>query len=139
MKLVYADASYWIALLHPKDKLHNLAKRESKTLKEARIVTSEMILSEVLNSLAKYGKNIRNAAVQFIHKINKNPNVDIVPQTSLQFQKAVDYYSKRNDKQWGLTDCASFIIMEEKGIKEVLTSDHHFKQAGFKILIPGNN
>lgn len=39
------------------------------------------------------------------------------------------------DKEWGLTDCISFIIMKEFGIKKALTTDEHFLQNGFKALL----
>jgi len=34
-----------------------------------------------------------------------------------------------------LTDCISFVVMEESGITEALTGDHHFEQAGFVTLL----
>jgi predicted nucleic acid-binding protein len=35
------------------------------------------------------------------------------------------------DKEWGLTDCISFVMMQERGLTTVLTVDKHFEQAGF--------
>jgi predicted nucleic acid-binding protein len=51
------------------------------------------------------------------------------------FREAVERYNQRPDKSWGLTDCASFLIMEERGISEALTHDEHFVQAGFAALL----
>jgi len=39
-----------------------------------------------------------------------------------------------SDKEWGLVDCLSFVIMRERGITEALTPDRHFTRAGFKAL-----
>jgi predicted nucleic acid-binding protein len=44
-------------------------------------------------------------------------------------------YIARTDKDWSLTDCISFSIMENRGITDALTADHHFQQAGFKTLM----
>ncbi|MDP2895063.1 MAG: PIN domain-containing protein [bacterium] len=135
MKRVFADACYWIALLNPKDRLHEAAERVSRDLGPCRIVTSEMVLVELLNGLGRYGDDKRELGVRTVRRLDSDPNVEVVPQTSLQFRSAVERYASRLDKEWGATDCASFLLMEEKGMSEVLTADHHFKQAGFTILM----
>lgn len=135
MKRVFADACYWIALLNPKDGLHEVAKRVSRELGPCRIVTSEMVLVELLNGLGRFGNDKRKVAAEAVKRLEGNPNVEIVPQTSLQFRSAVERYASRLDKEWGATDCASFLLMEEKAMSEALTVDHHFKQAGFTILM----
>ncbi len=61
--------------------------------------------------------------------------VEVVPPTHEQFQRALDRYEMRPDKDWSLTDCLSFLLMEERGIADALTADHHFEQAGFRALM----
>jgi hypothetical protein len=51
---------------------------------------------------------------------------------------ALDYFARYADKSWGLVDCASFVVMQQRGITEAFTSDRHFEQAGFACLLPGN-
>jgi len=135
MKIVFADTGYWIALLNRRDQLHPKALAVSRGLGEARIMTSEMVLVEVLNGLAKEGAQVRGAAVSLVTQQRANPNMAIVPQTSAQFQRAVTLYQQREDKHWTLTDCASILIMQDVGITEVLSHDRHFVQAGFKALL----
>lgn len=135
MKTVFADACYWIALLNPKDQLHVRAREVSRDLGPCRIVTSEMVLAEVLNGLSGFGNAVRRSAVETIRRLESNPNVEIAPQTSIQFRSAAEHYSSRPDKEWSVTDCASFLAMESKGLSEALTHDHHFKQAGFVTLL----
>lgn len=64
-----------------------------------------------------------------------DPNSEIVPMTSSAFWQALERYRRRADKTWGLTDCASLLIMEEKGITDALSADRDFQQAGFKALL----
>jgi predicted nucleic acid-binding protein len=135
MKNVFADADYWIALLNPRDQLHVKARSVSMGLRELRIITSEMVLTEVLAGLASKGAALRQAAVKLVEQLQSNANLNIVPQTSIQFQKALELYRDHQDKNWSLTDCASVLVMEEQGISEALSYDRHFRQAGFIPLL----
>jgi predicted nucleic acid-binding protein len=135
MQSVFADADYWVAVFNPREELHAIATRVTQSLQSVHIVTSEMVLVEVLNFFHKGGDALRAFAVGAVEKIVKDPNVTVVPQTRDQFRRALQRFKDRPDKKWSLTDCASFLIMEERGIKEALTHDHHFQQAGFLALL----
>ena len=135
MTRVFADTGYWIALLNPNDGLHAKASHVSAILGRARIVTSEMVLAEVLNAFARKGEELRIATCSLVDQIRSNPNAEIVPMTSLGFREALERYRRRADKTWGLTDCTSFLIMELKGITDALSGDRDFQQAGFNALL----
>lgn len=135
MKTVFADTGYWAALLNPKDQLHEKAGQVSKALGKFRILTSEMVLDELLAALSKVP--LRSFAIRGVEAIRSNPNVEVVPQTSLQFVSAFDSYRSMNDKEWSLTDCASFVLMRERDLTEALAHDLHFEQAGFVALLRG--
>lgn len=135
MKSIFADAGYFIALLNPKDDLHAKAKSVSATLEQPRLITSEMVLAEVLAFYADKGPVLREAAANSASQLCSNPNVTVVPQTSLQFRAALGLYRARSDKDWSLVDCASVLIMQSENLAEALTHDHHFEQAGFKALL----
>ena len=135
MNAVFADAGYWIALLNPRDQLHTKAITVSNTLQGRSIVTSQMVLTEFLNHYAALGQPFRQRAVQVGRSLQDDPDIDIVPQTEAQFTAALTLYAQRSDKEWGATDCASFLIMQERGITEALAYDDHFYQAGFIPLL----
>ena len=67
--------------------------------------------------------------------IYNNANIEVVPQTSGQFREAASRYADRLDQRWGVTDCASFLLMEQRGITEALAYDRDFQQAGFAALL----
>ena len=50
---------------------------------------------------------------------------------------ALQLFQARADKEWGLTDCVSFVVMQERAITDALTADAHFQQAGFRSLLLG--
>jgi predicted nucleic acid-binding protein len=135
VKTVFADTGYWAALLNPKDQLHAKAGEVSSGLGKVRILTTEMVLDELLAALSKIP--LRPYAIRGVEAIRSNPNVEVVPQTSLQFVSAFDSYRSVSDKEWSLTDCASFVLMRERGLTEALAHDHHFEQAGFIALLRG--
>lgn len=135
MTVVFADANYWIALLNPRDSLHSKASTVSTFLRRTRIVTSEMVLIELLNDFSGRGKKLRRTAVDLVEDLRRDPQVVIVPQSSDQFQHALLLYAERSDKTWGITDCSSFQIMDLRGLTRALTHDRDFEQAGYQALL----
>jgi predicted nucleic acid-binding protein len=133
MRTVFADTGYWKALLNPRDELHGVALEISSDLREVRILTTEMVLDELLSGLAK--PPTRSSVIRGVKSILTNPNVEVVPQTAIQFREAFSLYTSRADKDWSLTDCASFNLMHERGITESLAYDDDFEQAGFSALL----
>jgi predicted nucleic acid-binding protein len=138
MKSIFADTGYWIALLNPLDQLHARSKAVSNQLGRVRIVTSEMVLTEVLNGFAEKGAALRTAAVSLVRELQDNPNVVISPQTSMLFRDALVLYDNRRDKSWSLTDCASILISQSEQITDALSYDEHFQQAGLNPLLRDN-
>lgn len=135
MRFIFADTGYWVALLNSRDNLHTKAVKLSKDIQPAHIVTSEMVLTEVLNDFSKRGDHLRLETVNFIESLRKHPNTTIIPQTSEQFQDALGLYKQRLDKAWSHTDCVSFLIMKEHVISDALAYDKHFLQAGYAALM----
>lgn len=137
MNEVFADAGYWIALFHPRDRLHAKAIAVSQSISGQRIITSHAVLTEFLNYSAGLGALFRQKAVQVVESLQQSSEVEIVAQTAPQFEAALILYSERSDKKWGLTDCNSFLIMHQRNITEALAHDEHFAQAGFIPLLRG--
>lgn len=126
---------YRLLALLTKDDLHNKAKRLTTELSDRQIVTSEMIFTEVLNSLSKQKEHTHQKASKLIQKARPSLGIIVISQTSELFENALELYIDRLDKAWSLTDCASFWIMQQRGIQEALAYDKHFEQAGFAALL----
>lgn len=133
MKVVFADTGYWVAVLNPKDDWNAKATAASRALGKARLITTEMVLAELLAALSK--TPVRPMVVRGVDAIRSDPNIEVVPQTSIQFIEALHSYRRMTDKEWSLTDCASFSLMKERGLTDALAHDHHFEQAGFVALL----
>ncbi len=137
MNAVFADAGYWIALFNPHDRLHDIATAVSRSLQNRSIVTSQLVLMEFLY-YASLGRVFRQRAVEVVRNLQQYPNVEIVPLSNEQFEAALTMYAQRQDKTWGLIDCASFLVMQQRRITEALAYDDHFRQAGFIPLLREN-
>ena len=132
---VFADTGYWIAMHNTEDEWHQRAREAVASLVNKRIVTSEMVLVEFLNFCSRRGAASRRLAAITVQQLWDNPSIKVIPQDSSQLKAAVQRYANRLDQRWSVTDCASFLIMEERGIAEALAYDIDFVQAGFRALL----
>ena len=132
---VFLDTAYAIALSSPNDLFHQRAVQLAGELKSAgtRLVTTRAILLEIGNALSK--QRYRRAAVILLDSLEIDPQVEIIALSEQLYARASRLYRERPDKEWALTDCVSFVVMEERGINEALTTDEHFQQAGFQALM----
>ncbi len=132
---VFIDTAYIYALINPHDQWHEKAVNWRLKIKteERSLLTTEFVLIEIADGLSAV--KFRRAAVQTISILRNNPLVKIIPAASGLFLQALKLYEQRPDKNWGLTDCTSFVVMTENNITEALTTDDHFRQAGFTALL----
>jgi predicted nucleic acid-binding protein len=132
MNEVFADTFYFLALLNRHDEHHAEAVRAAGDL-QSRLVTTHWILAEVADALSEPRLRVRVA--HFIRGTLENQAIVVVSDPLSWFESGLLLYQQRADKSWSLTDCISFAVMEARGIRQALTADHHFTQAGFVALL----
>jgi predicted nucleic acid-binding protein len=132
MTIVFAGTSFFVAFLSSTDQ-HHVAADEYFAHYEGKFFTTQWVLTETANYFASSSK--RAAAGQFIQKLDGDLRFSIAPADAKSFSEGLLLYNQRPDKEWSLTDCLSFLIMRRGQISHALTADHHFKQAGFEILL----
>ncbi len=96
-------------------------------------MTTRAVVLEIGNALSK--QRFRRGAVELLAAIEGDPKIEIVPLSEELCARAGELYRRHTDKEWGLTDCVSFVVMRDQGISEALSTDHHFEQAGFRPLL----
>ena len=133
MKPVFVDTSFYIAIVNPRDALHSLADEIAKS-KHRDMLTTEYVLVEVGNWLCN--SDNRQVAVELIRSCLDDPRTLVIPGSRKVFLQGLDLYARRQDKKWSLTDCISFEVMQWNKIEEVFSTDRHFRQAGFQLLMP---
>lgn len=132
MKVVFADTVYFLALLNTADQFHRQARALSMS-PPGLLLTTEFVLVEVGDALSRPENRGRFARV--VQLLQTQTDVEVVPASSDLFRQGCDLHAQRPDKEWSLTDCISFVVMRERCIGEALTSDHHFQQAGYQLLM----
>lgn len=135
MSRYFVDAVHLIALLNPKDQWHTKAVELDATTADHTLVTTEDILAELLNFYSGHGEFMRNTASEFARQILLDVRVEIASRNNTTFLEALELYESRPDKGYSLTDCVSMNVCRELGIVEILSSDKHFAQEGFTILL----
>ena len=129
---VFIDTVFVIALINENDQHHQKALTSSNSLKNHTFVTTDAVLLEVGNALAK---NYKQEAIEVIQNFEASDDTEIIHLTPSIFRKAFEIYKSYQDKTWGLVDCISFTVMQDFGITDALTADKHFGQFGFNILM----
>jgi uncharacterized protein len=135
MTEVFLDTSFAIALSSVTDRNHVRAVQLANQIEtnKTRLVTTQAILLEIGNALSK--QRYRLAAIQLLESLKTDPSVEVILLTNSLYGLAFNLFKQREDKEWGLVDCISFIVMQDRGITDALTADTHFQQAGFRALL----
>jgi uncharacterized protein len=130
---LFLDTAFIQALLNPRDDYHNHAKHLFPRIRSAAEVwITEAIFAEVGNALSALN---RSGAVQFIQQCYRTDNIKVVSVDTALLMQALALYQARADKTWGLTDCISFVVMQQQDLTDAVTGDRHFVQAGFRALM----
>lgn len=135
---LFLDASYAIALASRTDEHHERAVQLAARIDAdgTGLVTTRAVVFEIGNTLAR--QRFRYAGVELLRALEADPTIEVVPLAEELARRAAELYVARVDKEWGLTDCASFVVMTDRGLTDALTADDHFRQAGFRALLLEN-
>jgi predicted nucleic acid-binding protein len=132
MNRVLADTFFFLALVNPRDQAHARALAFT-TAFQGQMITTAWVLTEFADAMSAPAN--RSEFVATLKDIQANPQMRILPPDPTLFDEGIQLYTNRPDKEWSLTDCISFVVMQREGITEALTGDHHFEQAGFVALL----
>ncbi len=132
MNRVFADTSYYIALMGEHDRHHAGAVAHARAF-YGEIVTTDFVLIEVGNWLSRPAD--RPVFLRLLETLAADSQTTVMPATRDLLDAGRSLFAHRMDKDWSLTDCISFAVMSQQGLAEALTADHHFEQAGFAALL----
>lgn len=135
MNELFLDTSFSIGLVSPRDQIHEKAIAWSEKIEHSKIpiITTQPVLLEIGNALSKSA--FRQIGIGLLDNFENDSNTTVLSLTDNLYNEAFKLFRSRHDKEWGLVDCVSFVVMTERNIKLALTADEHFVQAGFRALL----
>ena len=135
MKPVFVDTSALIAIGNKRDAFHSQAVKIRTELKQSRrnFVITDAVLLEFGNAFSVV--NFRSVAVKMIKAVRDSKKWKCVSTDDTLMERGFYKFKQAKDKEWGLVDCISMVVSKDNGITEIFTTDHHFEQAGFRILL----
>ena len=133
----FIDTSGFYSLLVRRDRMH---VRAAESMAKAaavrgRFVTTDYVIDETVTLLRARGHG--ELVAPLFEVVDASAAMRVEWTTSERFDEARTFCLRHADKDWSFTDCVSFVVMQSLGLREALTSDHHFRQAGFRILLDG--
>jgi predicted nucleic acid-binding protein len=130
--MIFVDTGYLLAVLNPRDELFERAQLWAASVHEP-LITTEYVVWEMVNSLSAPVDRAKSHAA--VAEIRSSRSWELVYATPELLSEGLLLHERRVDKHWSLTDCISFLLMEQRGLRLALAFDHHFEQAGFEALL----
>ncbi len=132
---IFIDTSGLVAALAEKDERHAgaVACIERARGTRQRFITTDYILDETVSVLQS--RNVAHYIAPLFERIFAAQLCRVEWMDQDGFHSVKNFLLRHSDKGWSFTDCFSFVVMKQRGITEALSSDRHFKQAGFKPLL----
>jgi hypothetical protein len=130
------DTSGFYALLVARDTGHLRAKSRVEQMQQAglRACTTDYVVDETATLLKARGLRHLNQA--FFTMLDQSEALVFYYIHEERFRKSRRYFERYADHDYSFTDCTSFVLMQEIGIRQALTKDNHFGEAGFDVLLP---
>ena len=135
MTFVFVDAASLIAIGDKRDRFHQqaLAINEELIKSKVKFLTTDAVVLEIAGYFSQSKR--RSTAVALIETIKHSRKWKCIAVDETLMNRGLDRYRNMADKDWSLVDCISMLVAKDYGIADIFTTDHHFEQAGFVILL----
>jgi hypothetical protein len=132
---VFLDTSGLIAAANTDDEWHSsvLSVWQGLIAGDYELITTTLVLIELGDGLSRV--HLRRLAIELYDRIRISNEIHVVQVTAEIETLAWQMFRQHSDKEWSVTDCASFAVMRQRAIRLALTTDRHFDQAGFERLV----
>ncbi|HOB73186.1 MAG TPA: hypothetical protein PKG54_01545 [Phycisphaerae bacterium] len=132
MRITFLDSSFFLALVHKDDPLHERAEAWQRVLR-GEFLTTEYVLQQTADALCE--ESLRELALEIVWLMRADPGVGVVPASTALLEEGLRLLQEQKGTDWSLTECTSFAAMRYAGLRDALTTSRHFEQAGFRSLL----
>jgi predicted nucleic acid-binding protein len=134
---LFVDTSGWLAYINGDDPFYSssLAHVVARTSRNHTLVTTSAVMSELVTLMTSRLRRSRKQLLETIDLLKADPLLELLFVEKTTDDAAWDLLRQRLDKEWSHVDAIRFVIMQQHGLTEALTTDHHFEQAGFVRLL----
>jgi uncharacterized protein len=131
----FVDTSGLYALVDRKDAHHTRARDAVRRLTRhgRHLILTDYVVSETV-TLAKARSGV-HVALRVLDLIEQSAGISIEWIDAARFDAARTYFRTHADHAYSFTDCSSFVVMGELKLRQALTTDRHFREAGFEALL----
>ncbi len=132
MNFLFVDTAGWMAMADGADPAHADCRRERDAWLRGGglLITTDYVVDETL-TLIRFRLGLAAASVWWA-RIEGSPRIRWEWIDPMRAEKARGWFFRWRDKDFSFTDCTSFVVMRELRVRRALTTDRHFRQAGFE-------
>jgi predicted nucleic acid-binding protein len=134
MKALFVDTAGWMCLADSSDAQHRAARqsRDGWLRGGGVLVSTDYVLDETLTLLrVRLGLD---AAARWWEQVESSTRLRWELIDPMRAEKARVWFFRWRDKDFSFTDCTSFVVMRELRLRKALTTDRHFRDAGFECV-----
>ncbi|MBU3664410.1 MAG: type II toxin-antitoxin system VapC family toxin [Chthoniobacterales bacterium] len=134
MRRLFVDTAGWMACADRNDVAHRkcTAVRDAELRVGRLLLTTDYVVDETL-TLLRLRLGLR-AAREWWERISGSPRLIVMSSDGEIREQALQWFFRYADKEFSFTDCTSFAVMKAEKIRDALTTDRHFEQAGFRMV-----
>ena len=113
------------------------SRRTELSRSNVTFITTNAILLEFGNAFSTI--HLKPFAIKLINAIMQSKRWKSIEIDQSIMNRGIELFSQMIDKEWGLVDCCSMVVAKDMSIRNIFSTDHHFEQAGFDILLKGTS
>jgi predicted nucleic acid-binding protein len=134
MKFLFVDTAGWMACADAADPKHSgsTSARDKWLELGGHLITTDYVIDETL-TLLRFRLGL-DAAEEWWHTVAASARLRHERVDAERTERARAIFFRYRDKDFSFTDCTSFAVMRELRLRSALTTDRHFRQAGFELF-----